>query len=79
MAGETEVKGEQPKFVETKGLIKLTKTELLKDKESGLTVPEQATKYSLPVSQMRKALKIAGITIKAKKKSSIAKFEIVEG
>lgn len=57
--------------------VKLSKAELLKDKEDGLTVPEQATKYGIPPVQMRKALKIAGITTKAKRKSKY-QFDITE-
>lgn len=78
MSGETQVpKYEKPQVVAAEGVVKLTKAELLKDKEDGLTVQLQAKKYSLPVSQMRKALKVAGITTRAKSKAKTAKFEIV--
>lgn len=57
-------------------VVELTKAALLKDKEEGLTVDEQAKKYGLPVTQMRKALKIANITVKAKPK---LKFRFTDG
>lgn len=58
-----------------KQVVKLTKSSLAKDKEDGLTTPEMAKKYNLAPSQMSKALKIAGIATKAKRKPS---FIIVE-
>lgn len=73
----TEAKPETPQFVRPEGVVKLTKDELIKDKEAGLTIPDQAKKYALPVTQMRRALKMAGITMKAKSKARSAKFEIV--
>ena len=58
-----------PILKEQKGQpVKLVKAELIKDKEDGLTVIQQSTKYGLPVTQMRRALKMAGITTRAKAK-----------
>lgn len=76
MADNTEVTTVTPELTTTSKVVKLTKSGLLADKNSGLTNPEMAKKYNLAVTQITKALKMAGIVnIKAKAK---AKFEIVE-
>ena len=49
-------------------VVELSKATLRQDKEDGLSCTEQAKKYGLPVTQIRKALKIAGITERAKTK-----------
>ena len=64
-----------PVVEKTKNVVRLTKTGLMQDKENGTTIPEMAKKYGLPVATMRKALKQAGIEIKARQK---AKFIIEE-
>ena len=76
MPKEVENEFVAPILREQKGQpVKLVKVELIKDKEEGLNVLEQAKKYGLPVTQMRKALKIAGITTRAKQKPKV-KFTI---
>ena len=62
----------------TTNKVVLTKGGLLKDKENGLTVPEIATKYGLSKGQMTKALKIAGITTRAKAKTTFVFAEETE-
>lgn len=48
--------------------IELSVKNLKEDKTSGLNVEEMASKYSLKPSQMKKALKEAGIPVRAKQK-----------
>lgn len=59
-----------------KEVIKLSKKMLTEDKNGGLTNPEIAKKYNLPVTQVTKALKMVGLyKVKARTRN---KFEIVE-
>lgn len=55
--------------------VKLTKTQVLSDIESGMSRKEIAEKYGLPATQMNKAISLMGLSgIRAKK----VLFEIVE-
>lgn len=65
-----------PVVVAPKGVVKLTRTGLVADKDNGLTNPEMATKYGLSPAQISKALKMAGIEkTRAKNKP---KFEVTQ-
>lgn len=55
--------------------VKLTKSGLQADKDANLTTEEMAAKYNLPLNQMRKALKLAGIKTRAKTRD---KFVLID-
>lgn len=63
-----------PVYTNKDGVVRLTKSGLLKDKEAGLTNPEMAKKYNLTIASITKALKMAGVVKRAKQKAT---FEIV--
>lgn len=56
-------------------IVKLSKKELREDIESGMKRPQIAEKYQLPVNQVNKAIKMAGLNgMRAK----TVKFEFID-
>lgn len=56
-------------------MITITKSQLIADVESGLKRPEIAEKYGLPLNQVQKLMKIAGLKTK---RANNPKFEFVD-
>lgn len=65
----------QPIVRKVGNVLQITKSGLLKDKEDGLTIPQMAEKYKVSKASLTKALRMAGITKRAR---TITKIEIID-
>lgn len=56
-------------------MVTITKSQLIADVESGLKRPEIAEKYGLPLNQVQKLMKIAGLKTK---RANNLKFKFID-